>query len=293
MPLPEDVVDACAQFRQGDLVESIPTLHLADLARPLTPAAEQQAELARGEGDELGVEPVEVPYEYGVIVSQTCDVRSNVRPIIKVAPVLEMPDPEAVQSARRRSRRATEIDDIKRGMHVHKILLDGPEGYWYADLEQITTIEKSLLLGKTPTVGFSTQDGYRDFAFRCGHVHDRPAVPDEVEKPVLNSLRTFFRELARAGDEEFSLLNRGLDEEALWLDDWDSPTQAQLWFLGDEEPPAEVKELLDGWRQGLPGMDGVALLPHRYAAFDDVRASEYRDLRVISYWYLSVDEEAD
>lgn len=293
MPLPEDVVEACAQFRQGDLVDSIPALHLADLSRPLTPGAEKAAEAAGEAGDELIVEPVEIPHDYGIIVSQTCDIRSDTRPTIKVAPVLELSDPQEVQSRKRRARREGEIADVKRGLRVHRVLLDGPPGYWYADLEQITTIEKSLLLGKAATGGFSTPEGYRDFAFRCGHVHDRPAVPDEVERPVLGNLRAFLKAKKEERGDTFTLLNSALDEEALWLDNWETPAQAQLWFLGEEEPPDEVKEILDEWRQTLPGLEDVAVLPNRFAAFDAVNAAEYRDLRVISYWYLSLDEESN
>jgi hypothetical protein len=287
--LPQDIVEACSHFSQGDLVEDAPSVLVADLRRPLTAASQKAAKAARDEG-ELGEEVLDVPCKFGIIVSQTCDIRSDVRLTIKVAPVYELPDPSAVQSPRRAARRTKTIEDVQKGRLVHKVMLNGPPGYLYADIEHITTVEKSVLLGKTRQFGFSEYEDYRQFAFRCGHVHDRPAVPDPADR-VVNDLRAFLGRLREEDQALFQRINDVLAEECLYLDDWETPSVAQLWFFGHEPPPDDVREALDGWHANLAVSDTLAVLPNRYHAFSEVRAHEYRDLRVISYWYLSMEQE--
>jgi hypothetical protein len=292
--LPQDVVDACAQFRQGDLIPEPPIVEVVDLAHPLGELAEKAAAEAEAEGDDLDIEFIEnTRVNYGIIVSQTCDIRSDVRRTVKLAPVYPLKDPDdpALTSPRRKQKRRHAIETIADGRKVHQVLLDGPAGYWYADLEMITTAEKSVLLDKQRVAGFSEATGYRDFSFRCGHVHDRPAVPEPADRVPLEELRQFLLALRESDPEMFQRLRETLAEEMLLLDDWDNPTRAQIWFLGDDPPPQDVRDCLDDWLQGLQPPAGLSLLQHEYRAFHEVSAAEYRDLVLIGYWYLSLDEE--
>jgi hypothetical protein len=293
--VPEHVQEACEQFRQGDLFSDPPIAIVVDLANPLGADAEAEAAALHAEenGEELTIEPIVLSdVRFGIVVSQTCDIRSDARTTIKIAPVYELDDPDAVESPRRAEKRRQRIASIEKGRMVHRIMLDGPAGYWFADLETVTTVEKSILLNQQAIPGFSTADGYRGFAFRSGHVHDRPAVPSPVDHAVVGRLRTFLMELRQNDEETFRRLSASLAEEALLLDDWEAPTRAQLWFLGEDPLAPDLVELLEVWHQALPALDGVAVLPNRYDVFPNVRADEYRDLRVISYWYLSLDEDA-
>ena len=63
---------ALKHWQQGDAIvgHGVPFLHIADLSRPITPAARAEAEL--GSGEDLTSIAVEVPGF--VVVSQTCDV---------------------------------------------------------------------------------------------------------------------------------------------------------------------------------------------------------------------------
>jgi hypothetical protein len=146
-------------------------------------------------------------------------------------------------------------------------------------------------MSKDPIAGFSDQEGYRHFAWRCGHVHDRPAVPDSVEQPVLGNLRRFLIDLKHSDPELFAELKSSCVEEALELDDWREPTRARLWFLGHSVPSEAAQECLDTWRTRLEGLEDVAVLENAYQSFDAVPAATYRNLRVISYWYLSDEED--
>jgi hypothetical protein len=288
--LPDDVVNACSRFSQGDLIEGAAVTVLADLSRPLTELSARAAALLQP-GEVAGEEAIDIPCPFAVIVSQTCDVRSDIRPTIKLAPVFELDDPAAVESRSRSEKRQKRIDDIQSGRLVHRVMLSGPPGYLYADLDTITTVEKTVLLGKERHFGFSDVESYRRFAFRCGHVHDRPAVPSPADYLLTNDLRRFLGELRVESPELFATMRAAVLEECLYLDDWETPTVAQLWFLGHAAIPAPVQAALDAWHANLDASESFSVLPNRYADFSDVRVDEYRDLRVVSHWYLSADDE--
>src|SRR5215469_10585223 len=133
--LPSDVVDACTNFRQGDVVEGIVASFTAHRDRPLTDESESRVS---GQTDEFVVVPVSLPY--AIITAQTCDVqnakRMLFRPFLSVARVVDA---------------VTEFDDgrlghIRKGRFGDLIPLTGAafaakDGLWVADLRLESSVE--------------------------------------------------------------------------------------------------------------------------------------------------------
>jgi hypothetical protein len=292
MTVPAEVQDACDRFRQGDIFENALISWTADLRTPLTPGAKRMAKALEAEGSDLGLEVVGEEVPRAIITSQTCDVRSPARKTVRIAPVHEIDDPAQAKSDGHRKQLQDQIDTISSGRAVHKIWLEAPAGNLYVDLEGTCTIEKSHLIGKQAIPGYSTTEQFREFAFRCGHTYDRPAVPSPVDTVVLASLRKFLIDLKATDSTNFATLNKAVEEEMLFLDDWDTPSVARLHFLDDDPIPDEARQLLEDWHQSVDktALGTVSLLPNSYDMFTTLSADTYRDLAKISHWYLSEEE---
>lgn len=122
--VPEDVVEACARFRQGDLFADPPLVRVADLSYPITKESRRLAQESKEAGEELGLDYVEPPFKFGVIVSQTCDLRSDERPNIKIAPAIEIDPSTETRDSKVRFLEGR-IRAIEAGMHVHKVARRG------------------------------------------------------------------------------------------------------------------------------------------------------------------------
>jgi hypothetical protein len=299
--LPDDIVEAARKFRQGDVVAGIPLIEVADLRRPLGPFAKKVAQ-AREEADQaLGITPVRVNPETGYVclVSQTCDVVSPSisRPSVRVAQVVAHKDPASAQSKNKRRSREERIQQYKDGKLIHCVHLDIPHADFaaggYVDLQSVTTVEKTLLLDKTPLRTLTTHKQRKAFSFRCGHIHDRPAIPAPFDDYVVRPLRKYLDDLKANDPGTFKKLDGAIEDEWIWLDDPDSeaPTIGQLWLVGDTAIPDEVKSHLDEWWEevaaNLPA--GASLLENRYETLEGVSYADGHAMSLLTYWYLSDD----
>lgn len=295
--LPEDIVAATRRFQQGDVLTDIPLVEVADLRRPLGPAAANTAKAWGEAGRELGVAPVSVSTPYVCVISQTCDVISpaDSRLTIKVAPVLPHKDPMEVESETRREKRRRRIEQCKAGKNIQLVHLDVPHADFpvggFVDLQSVTTVEKTLLLEKEPLRPLTSPTDRRNFAFRAAHIYDRPPIPPPFDDYVVRPLRSFLDRLRSDDPEKFALLEGDLEDEWLWLDHEDSPKIGQLYFLGKQTPSDETQGLLDDWweeiQESLPG--GCALNANKYTTLVEVSLAEGKAMSLLTYWYLSDD----
>lgn len=101
-----------------------------------------------------------------VIITQTCDVVQNKHEYVHLAPVVQIPEPEA-SNAR----------DGKRSQYVHIPALGGD---YFGDLTRIATLEKELIARAARSPGVTTDEEVRNFGRAVGRRFSRFAFPDEV-----------------------------------------------------------------------------------------------------------------
>ena len=161
------------QLRQGDVLE-LPiaeTVLIADLERPLSGVAIEES-AAGGTG--IQIVPVAAPRV--VLLTQTCDLqRTGTGQLFAVVAVVE-------------ERTPTDASRAWRGNLPRLAGLPWLSPNAVADLSNVTTIERSLLIGAqriaTPDVHERTQ-----FSEILGRFYHRPAIPDQVIK-ALEPLQT-------------------------------------------------------------------------------------------------------
>jgi hypothetical protein len=149
------VTDALDRFDQGDLIERPPFFYAASPQLATWETTKQfVSDEVDGEALVIEVDPADGP-PYGIITTAGCDIADTGRkPWVQIAPVYPL---DQITNA------SSRIGDIKRNAIPHFVLLDPPtlEGQWIADLRIEVPIEKSVLGGRTPILGFSTIDGRR------------------------------------------------------------------------------------------------------------------------------------
>lgn len=151
-------------LRQGDVLE-LPiaeTVLIADLERPLSGAAIEES-AAGGAG--IQIVPVAAPRV--VLLTQTCDLqRTGTGQLFAVVAVVEERSP-------------TDASRAWRGNLPRLAGLPWLSPTSVADLSNVTTIERSLLIGvrriATPDVRHRAQ-----FSDILGRYYHRPAIPDQV-----------------------------------------------------------------------------------------------------------------
>lgn len=174
--LPEDVLRACADGRQGHVLRilRLPILAAGQVAEVETP---------------LGV----------ALVSQTCDIVQPSRPNVAVAAIAQLYGHEASQA--------------KDGAFPRYVYLSGLPGDRFVDLELIGTIDKATFASaRTSEAGIDPgqEAEVRTFAVRVARRFGRFAFPDEVVawlRPLQASVRDKY-------DRPSSGLGRALHEVA-------------------------------------------------------------------------------
>lgn len=147
--------DACRDWRQGDVFRDAKTFVFDAAWSP---------------------RPVETTYG-AVVVSQSCDAALPNRQRIQIAPVVRIEDPKDVREAA----------SGKRPQYVAIPRL-GPD--FFADLDCITTVLKTVLLGSEHVAGVETDQEVREFAFSVARKFGRFAYPDEVVECLQPLTRT-------------------------------------------------------------------------------------------------------
>lgn len=273
-PPPGDTaIDAALQgWRQGDVaIEDAPFfLHLADLARPLTPEARAAAE-AEGtvEGDSLAGVPSQ-PRGL-VVVTQTCDVvrPSASRPFVELSPLVEVNG--AVLEDVRRIRRP-------RYAYVPAVAHLG----LVADLDQTMTVEKTVLAPLHRVPGCRDDRERRDFAEVLARKRARFAFPDDFVA-AFHGVERRLKEKHGKASVEGGLARAIREIRVRAAPGWDEPEQVHLTFLfilGHDEPaPMQRDEdQVEDWLCRFDGSGRFRLdpdTPWRLCFLEDLNAREY------------------
>jgi hypothetical protein len=173
----KQVDEASEMWRQGDILPDTPGLFLADLTRPITPEADTfrvQERLSPNTGRdysssdaaELGL--VSVTDDLGqAIITQTCDVVRTSRkiPYLQLCPVVRV---EGALANTARKYASPQLAWLPESGNDH-----------FADLSRVSTVEKSILLGRTPLHGVINQEDVRNLSEVISRRYGRFAFPDD------------------------------------------------------------------------------------------------------------------
>lgn len=230
------ITQAMQPWRQGDAVVADCTFtHIADLARPLSLAAEHAANDATAEGDPLGIEPIDTTERGFVILTQTCDIirPAQSRKYVEVAPLVEV-NAATLNEIRKRKRPAF--------VYVPNLADQSLVG----DLDRVMTVEKSVVAGWQRVPGCSSMAEQAEFARALARKRARYAFPDEFGEPF-----RAFRDHVRQQRNQNSLEGQHVDSlseiRVIAEPDWDAQNASLTFYFIVEDGELE-NEAFD-WAQ--------------------------------------------
>ena len=289
------MLDHLRRFEQGHLVSGLPFFYFTNSAYPVF----GQGRTADDDSPELVWDAED--FQYGMIATQTCDLREEdakkpKQPWFHCCPVYRVDDPQ-------RGLDPGQVGHLKKGRLQHYIWVpDIPEteGVWAADLRLLLPLEKSWLLGREPIDGFNDETKRLVIGQRIALIHSRPAFDPALLQSVSEPLVAALRRLAE-GDpdlyEEISdsvyaigvrtdrLVEMTLDSVEIFLLCWHEPSDAGrlFWESCSEE-----------WSQIALRSGDHRLRPLQVKMLDDTSSAELIRLQVVPLrgltpnplWYL-------
>lgn len=241
---------ALREWRQGDVVlgADLPALHLTHLEMPATPEAEELAAEAGEAGDPLDLAVVSRDFEGFMIVSQTCDIVRGIatREFVELSPLVKVPQ--------------AKLNQVRRGRMPRYLSCSGlGEQALAADLDQVTTIEKSLLVryNANRVRGVADDVEARRLASALARKRARAALPDNFVT-YLAPLQKRVKDKHDKATEEGTFLSTMREIRVVADPDWASdPTDVTMLFLFEtlDEVPADAHAQVDALLGYLPASD--------------------------------------
>lgn len=244
----DQVNKALQIWRQGDVVlgETLPAIHLADLAVPGTPESEQYAaeQIAAGEKPSLSV--VSVDFPGFMVVSQTCDIVRDcaTREYVELCPLTEVPEHKLGQVRAGRMPRYLSCSGL------------GDRGL-AADLDHVSTVEKRTLIqfNDQRVAGVNAEEERRRLASALARKRARAALPDEFVA-FIEPLQRRVKERHGRHTDEGRFLAAVREMRALPDPDWGTTSvEVTLFFLFDNSaqiPPDATEQMASLIKRVVP-----------------------------------------
>ncbi len=144
-----------------------------------------------------------------VIVSQSCDASLPHRDRVQIAPVVRIEHPEDLREA-------------ASGKRTQFVALPRIGSDYFADLDAITTVFKTALLGCHRVAGVETDQEVREFAFSVSRRFGRFAYPDEVSECLI-PLQKALQSKARKETSPLGRALTGVHSFRVACEDWTKP----------------------------------------------------------------------
>ena len=282
---PGGLLDHLQKFRQGHLVATFPAFYLGN------PEAAVHALTATRESS--GVVEFERHFRYGMIVTQTCDIReddrtSPRRPWVSVAPVYDGKERYSVNvGGKERSLVGSNVREYLRAGHGPQYLFMLPEnspepGFWVADFRLIVPVEKGWLVNHEPIDVFPSDAERRRVGQRLAMLQARPAFDTRFERAVRRPLVQALRDLKDRDPALLSQIYAETDMVAVRADDNVAMQFAEVWVVLAADPPSDrVRQWFDEqfvqWRE-VASAENLKLLAIQYRSERDMTLREYRQL---------------
>lgn len=280
----EDAIDdELRHWRQGDvsLDAGLEFVHIADLARPHSPASVEAVEASDRETRLAGIATVASEVEGVVVLTQTCDIVRSCqnRPFVEIAPLVRLDD-ATVEQVRR----------LKRPAFAYVASMAG-EGL-VADLDRVMTVEKAVVANWGRISGWDTDSDNRAFARAIARKRSRFAFPDDFVQAADRFRRRMLEKHNRMTVEGSHL--RALREirvraEPSWNDDEVGLT---IWFIKDRDPEGKSPDwpdLVDDWSELFDESGRFRVKAAVACRLGDITAHDYVESDVLDLDSLSVD----
>lgn len=183
-------------WRQGDVTRPGLFAYLADTRRPGT---DPSRKAAAKQGVNTGLTVVRTQAAGLVVISQTCDIVAKsaaVAPFVDVAALVELHGTEAGEAA---------AGDRPRFVAVPRI-----GETWFADLDQVQTLEKAVLVDLQPEHGVDGDQEQAAFGAAVGRKYSRFAFPDELHRALYSLQKRVKKRHGKPASPEGILLRRVL-----------------------------------------------------------------------------------
>lgn len=197
---PDELLDHLRNFEQGHLIEGLPFFYFGNPQVPIFGSVAEQ-----GSEDLIWRER---DFDYGLIVTQTCDLQEDGvkrprKPWFHCCPVYRADDVESGIDA-------SQIGLIRKGSIDY--LIEVPElgnesSCWVADLRLVIPIEKSFLIEREPVDGFLTEAERRIVGERMSLLHSRPAFDELLNSTVVGPLLSDLATMAKKDVARYELVS--------------------------------------------------------------------------------------
>lgn len=262
---------AMQEWWQGDCVldPSIPFVHLADLATPLSQEASATAKENPPEEGADSLEVVVSEMRGLAVLSQTCDLRRSPknRPFVEAAPLVEV--------------QRSQFDLIRRNrMPAYAFIPALASQRLVAHLERAMTMEKSVLAGRARTPGLGNDDERRDFADQIGRKRSRFAFPTEFVLQIAE-LRKRFLERGSKSHAEGAHWRAVREIRIRARPSWSAAIVfLTFWFIVDAEPEGHSPnwdQMVGEWIKLVPFSDQYKLEFAGAVRPEDISTRDYID----------------
>lgn len=260
---------ALRQWRQGDVALGPKWLtYIADGDAPLS----QQSEAEQG----LHAVTIEAP-EGVAVVTQTCDIvrACTARPFMHVAPLRKVD--------------AAVASEVARGMRPHYVSIASQDAL-VADLDLITTVEKSVVATWERTPGWTRENDLRWFAEALARKDSRFAFPNDFSTAV-KKLQARIREKHNRDSEEGAALRALREIRVTATPAWASDNvDVFLTFVRHDTPEAARFRWdghLEGWLALCEPYGTVRRIEGRVSTLDGMNAREYVESDQLDLDHLS------
>ena len=263
------IASACLQWSQGDLALSEKVfVHVCDPSRPLTSAADGEAESP--------FLTVESEIDGLMVVTQTCDIRRDclARPYVEVCPLVQV--------------ESDALEDVRKWRRVSLVTTTtlAIQGL-AADLDRVMTVEKSLLATWERTPGCENESEAKRLAWALGRKRERFAFPNEFVKfaeKLTARLKAKHGKVSPEGEALQSLEEIRVSASPSWDG---NPTDLMFWFVRKNGTAPGIGKFLPEWLKLVPAderftkSDGVLVFLSEMSA-EDYLNSERLDLDHLS-----------
>lgn len=223
---PPEVLDSSARFSCGDVVENPPYFYFANPEFAVMDLTRRYDD-GQSNGPEI-IDAGEIATPFGIITSQTCDVREvdfdpPSKPFISVAPVFDATDrlPKETLSLLKKGKQ------IQAWLHL-PALSEVRTGLWVADFRIELPVEKSWLVGREPIKGFHDEADARRVPAAVADIRTRPAWATVVIENVQAVLDAELRTLKRENPPLYNSAVSEIDEVGARSDSMLQPSFVQM-----------------------------------------------------------------
>ncbi len=273
---PPEVLAACKNFEQGQLLESVPFAAYWAVPRHQVwhdpnggEPAEEEEEKEEQEDGGLAVFTAKQPPPFAVITSQSCDI-DEFKPVhawIQVAPIYRLDSPPEDWAGH-----------LKRQYLVRLTADQFKDELWVADLRIDWPVEKSVLVGRSPITGFASEGDVIAFAARLGRRRDRAVLSNELAEVIDTSLR---KQNANKKNASARVYQNSRVALAIEQGTRRRPLAAALYIITDGKISKNDEDYFQKWWDGArtdAATHGIKLLPNVFLDGNNISVYTYDNL---------------